>query len=112
MKKRALFAAIILTLSVSASADFKTISRAYEVPLSIFNVPVTHTGTISFGECRDCQFVSARLTVNTQFVVNGISVELKDFRAQAFQVRDRASTAVTVLHHLETNTITSISMRR
>lgn len=112
MKKRALFAAIFLTMSVSASADFETISRAYEVPLNIFTVPVTHTGIITFGECPECQFVSARLTVNTQFVVNGVSVELKDFRAQAFQVRNRESTAVTVLHHLESNTITSISMRR
>lgn len=110
MKTPALFATIAVFLSFSAAADFTTIERAYEVPLNTFNVPVTHNGVISFSECAECEAVSARVTGNTEFVVNGKAVELKDFRAEVFQVRDRASKYLTVLHHLESDTISSISV--
>ena len=110
MKTPALFTAIAIFLSFSASADFTTVERAYEVPLNTFNVPVTHNGVISFSECAECESISARLTGNTLFLVNGKAVELKDFRAEVFQVRDRASKAITVLHHLESDTISSISI--
>lgn len=110
MTIRALFITILLTLSFSASADFKTIQRAYEVNLSTFNVPVTHNGVISFKECETCESISARLTGQTQFIINGKAVELKEFRKQVFQVRDRSKEWVTVLHHLEADTVTSISV--
>jgi hypothetical protein len=42
--------------------------------------------------------------------VNGQLVELSEFRQQAFAVSDRASKTVVVLHHLETDTISSISL--
>ncbi|MBT8080584.1 MAG: hypothetical protein KJO31_18530 [Gammaproteobacteria bacterium] len=109
---RAIIATAMITLSLTASADFTTVERAYEVPLSTFNVPVTHNGVISFKECDDCNAVSARMTNNTHLVVNGKFVTLKDFRAEAFQVRDRSSTFLTILHHLESDTVTSISLTR
>ena len=112
MKFRALFAAALVSVSLSATADFRTISRAYEVPLNIFNVPVTYNGVITFSECAECTSISARLTNNTQFIVNGRAVTLKDFRAEAFQVRNRASTFLTILHHLESDTVKSISFTR
>ncbi len=110
MKIPALFTAIAIFLSFSASADFTTVERAYEVQLSTFSVPVTHNGIISFKECSDCEAVSARITGNTQFLVNGKSVELKEFRKQVFRVRDRSNKWLTVLHHLDQDTITSISV--
>ena len=112
MIRRALFATAIIALSCTASADFTTVARAYEIPLSTFNVPVTHNGVISFKECDDCNTVSARMTNNTQLVVNGKFVTLKDFRAEAFQVRERSTTFLTILHHLESDTISSISLTR
>ena len=54
--------------------------------------------------------LNARITGNTQFLVNGKSVELKEFRKQVFQVRDRLNKWLTVLHHLDQDTITSISV--
>ncbi len=110
MKIRALFIAVLLSLSFSALADFVTVQRAYEVRLSTFNVPVTHNGVISFKECETCDAVSARLTGNTLFLVNGKAVELKEFRKQVFQVRDRSKKWVTVLHYLAEDTVTSISV--
>ena len=110
MKFRTLFAAIMVSLSLTATADFITIERAYEVPMNTFNVPVTHNGVISFSECDECSAVSARMTGDTVFLVNGKAVELKEFRKQVFQVRDRTSKTIVVLHHLENGTVTSISM--
>jgi len=110
MKFRALFAAIVVSLSFTAAADFTTIERAYEVPMHTFNVPVTHNGVISFSECDECAAVSARMTGKTRFLVNGKDVELKEFRKQVFQVRDRTSQTIVVLHHLANDTVSSISM--
>ena len=110
MKIRTLFAAVMISLSFSAAADFTTVERAYEVNLATFNVPVTHNGIISFKECDTCEAVSARLTGQTRFIINGKAVELKEFRKSVFQVRDRSSKSVTVLRHLEADTVTSISV--
>ena len=112
MKFRAFLATALIASSLTANADFLTIERAYEVPLNIFNVPVTYNGVISFRECDQCAAVSARMTNETTLYVNGKPVTLKDFRTEAFQIRNRASTAVTILHHLDSGTITSISLTR
>ena len=107
---RLLLATMMIALSLSAGADFRTVSRAYEVPLNLFTVPVTHNGQIVIKECGDCKAVSARLTSETQYKINGKTVTLSDFRTEAFRVRDRDRTYLTVLHHLETDTITLIAM--
>ena len=110
MKFRAFLLAVTVCLSLPALADFRTVAQAYEVPLSGFSVPVTHNGIITFSECATCPSHSGRLTGDTQFIVNGKAVELKEFRKRVLQVRDRAHESVTVLHHLETDTITSVSI--
>jgi hypothetical protein len=110
MNIRKLWIAVFLTISLPVAADFTTIAEAYEVPMNLFNVPVTRNGTLSLQQCTDCPVVTARLTPQTQFLVNGQLVELSEFRQQAFAVSDRASKTVVVLHHLETDTISSISL--
>ena len=110
MKIRAILVAVAVCLSLPALADFRTVARAYEVHLSEFSVPVTHNGIITFSECATCPSHSGRLTGDTQFIVNGKAVELKEFRKRVLQVRDRAHESVTVLHHLESDTITSVSI--
>ncbi len=110
MKFRAFLLAVTVCLSLPVAADFRTVAQAYEVPLSGFSVPVTHNGIITFSECATCPSHSGRLTGDTQFIVNGKAVELKEFRKRLFHVRDRQSEIVTVVHHLETDTIKSISV--
>lgn len=100
----------LLAWSIPAAADFKTVSLASEVPLTEFNVPVTNNGVISYRECAECEIYRGRMTPATRFRVNGEHVELREFRERVLSVRDRATKTVVILRHLESQTITSISI--
>jgi hypothetical protein len=110
MHIRKLLVTLLMTFSLSAAADFVTVEEAYEVALSDMTTPVTSTGSLVFKECEDCDSRMIRMTRNTRFVVNGRTVDLKEFRKQVFQIRDRSHVPVTIMHHLESDTITSVSV--
>ncbi len=100
----------LLVVSLPAVAEFTTISRAYEIALSDLRVPATPSSGIIFKECAECDLVTVRVTPDTQYIVNGRSLPLKDFRKAVFQITHRDTTFVTVLHHLESDTIVSVSV--
>jgi hypothetical protein len=108
MQIRITIAAVLVLLCTSVSAQFMTVELAHEVPLNEFVIPVTQNGTLNFRECSDCKSFSARLTPNTQYIINGNQVELSEFRKQVTAARSRSNRSVTVVQHLETNTVTSI----
>lgn len=110
MQIRKFWFAIMIFVSLTAVADFRTVERAYEVALSDMTVPVTTTGQLVFKQCEDCDYQSIPMTGHTLFLVNGHSVELKEFRKRTQAVRDRESETIVVMHHLESNTITSLSV--
>jgi len=110
MHIRKLLIALLMSLSLSAMADFVTTELAYEVALSNLTTPVSSSGSLVFKECDDCDTMMIRMTGNTRFIVNGRTVELKEFRKQVFQVNDRRNVPVTVKHHLESDTIVSVSV--
>jgi hypothetical protein len=107
---RKIIAALLLTVSLSAAADFVTTEEGYEVALSNMTVPVTSTGSLVFTECAECDSRMIRMTRNTRFIVNGQTVELQEFRKRVFHVRDRTKVAVTIMHHLESNTVTYVAV--
>lgn len=111
MNIRTLLLAILVCASLPAAADFRTVKRAIEVTLSDLQVPVTPSGSLIFKECDTCESRIIPMTRNTQFRVNGKDVGLKEFRKNVLAVRDRDSETIVVLHDLETNTITSVSVR-
>jgi hypothetical protein len=100
----------LLVVSLPAVAEFTTISKAYEVALSDIRVPATPSSGIIFKACTDCDMTSVRVTPNTQYIVNGKSIELKAFRKAVFQIRDRAAETIIILHHLESDTVVSVSV--
>lgn len=110
MRIRLILTALIVCVSLPAAAEFRTVALAYEIALSDLRVPVTSSGSLIFKECAECESQNIRMTRNTRFIVNGTAVELKEFRKNALHVRDRQATFVTVMHHLESDTITSISV--
>ncbi|MDJ0712271.1 MAG: hypothetical protein QNJ14_17920 [Woeseiaceae bacterium] len=110
MKKILIAMAAIATFSVPALADFKTVSRAYEVALGNMRIPTSAYSAVRFSECEDCETHAVRLTANTRFVVNGRSVSFERFQAMAAAVNDADSVPVIVLHHLESDTISKISV--
>ena len=110
MNIKTLLIAILLGLSLPVAADFRTISRAHEIVLSNFRVPVTVNSSVAFRTCDECELQSSRVNADTQYIINRHAVPLKEFRKAIFNVQDRASTLVIVLQHLESNTVVSVSV--
>jgi len=110
MNIRSLLFAILLGLSLPAAAEFQTVSLAHEVALSNFQVPASQNAGVIFRKCDNCDGRAVRVNVNTQYIINGQSVPLKEFRKRIFRIRNRTRETVTVLQHLESNTIVSVSV--
>jgi len=110
MTIKTLLVAILLGLSLPLAAEFRTVSLAHEVSLSNFRVPISLNSEIAFKDCDDCDLQTVRATPQTQYIINGQPVLLKEFRELVFQVKDRANNTVIVLHHLDSNTIVSVSV--
>ena len=111
MKLRLIIAAILLGLSPLAGADFKTIQQAYEARLSEVRLPRLEGGTIAFRECAQCDYRTERVSEETRWVVDGNAVSLDKFRAAVARVENRKEEAVTIVHHLEKDRVTEVSVR-
>jgi len=110
MKIKTLVTVTLLGLSMAMSAQAQVVSQAYEVVLSDFRAPATENGGVAFKECDDCDRMSVRVTSGTRYSVNGKSVRLSEFREAISLAGDRDEKYLTVLHHLESNTVESIDV--
>ncbi len=108
MRIRKLLILILLGLSLSAVADFRTITEAYEVDLSNLRLPGTENGTLTFKQCPDCEAQTLRVTGKTRYLINDRDFALAEFKEQLKRVRNRKDHIVSVLHHFESNTIKAI----
>lgn len=108
MTIRNIFLAALLCISLPAFAQYRTVVKAIELSLDSIQVPVTTNGSLIFKECADCSSRMIPMTSGTRFVVNGKDVGLKEFRKIVFGVRDRENEMLVVMHHLESNTVTSV----
>jgi hypothetical protein len=110
MKFKVLIAALSLVLAVPVAAEFRTIAKAHEAWLSELRLPQNETGTIGFKPCDECAYVVKRVNGNTEWVFDGRSMSLKKFRSNLRTISDRKNTPVTVLHHLESDRVTRVSV--
>ena len=110
MLRISIITVLLLGLSFTASADPNVVSRGYELTLADFRAPATENGGITYRTCSDCDFISSRVGPGTRYTLNGQSIRLADLRKALVVVRDRESVFVTVLRHLESNTIVSVSV--
>lgn len=110
MIKKAIIIAALSAISLYASADFRTVTRAHEIALSDFRLPVTDSGSVGVKNCAACESRSLRVTTATRYLINGQEVDLREFRRQILQVRDRNSKAVTVMHNLESDTVATVAV--
>ena len=111
MHIRKLLVLVLLGLSLAAAADFRTITEAYEVDLSNLRLPGSENGTLTFKQCADCEAQTLRVTVKTRYLINDRDFELAEFKEQIKRVKNRKDQIVSVLHHLESNTIKAIKVR-
>ena len=110
MKTKLFFAAALIGLALPAAADFTTVQIAYEVALSEVRLPRNEHGTIGFKECASCEYKTKRVSADIRYKVDGRSVTLEKFRQLTERVADRDNEAVTILHHLEDNRVTEVSV--
>ena len=108
MHIRKLLALVLLGLSLTAAADFTTVIEAYEVNSDDMRLPRNTGGTLIFKPCSACDSQTLLVNSRTRYVIDGRDVELTEFKERMAGVRDET---VTVLHHLESNTITAIKVR-
>lgn len=101
---------LLACLSMPALAEFTTVARAHEIALSDFRAPASSNGITAFKSCENCELFTVRVTPETRYVLNKQSVQLKDFRAAISKVRSREDETVIVLHHLGSDTVTTISI--
>jgi hypothetical protein len=100
----------ILGLSLSAAAEFRTITEAYEVDLSDLRLPRSENGNLTFKQCPDCEAETFRATAATRYLINDRDFTLVEFKKQLKRVTNRTDHSVAVLHHLESNTIQAIKV--
>jgi hypothetical protein len=110
MKLKLFIIAMCLGMALPAAADYVTIEQAYEVALSDIRLPRSENGTIAYRQCGTCELRTTRVDAETRWLVNGKPVSLKKFREAVSRVADRENEAVSVLHHLERNRVTAVSV--
>ena len=110
MKKILVIAAAMIAFALPAFADFGIVSNSYEVSLADVTVPPSQSSNLAFKECGDCETLSIRMARGARFELNGRSVRYDSFRAAVQQIRDRSKASVTVRHHLESDTVTAVSV--
>lgn len=110
MKTKILISVLLLAVALPASAEFRTVQRAYEVNLAEMRLPQNEAGTISYKSCNSCEFQTTRVNADTSWILNGRSVSLVKFREGVAAAEDRSKATVTVLHHLEKDRITKVTV--
>ena len=108
MHIRKLLALVLIGLSLSAAADFTTIAEAYEVTVGDMRLPRNTGGTLTFKRCPDCELQTLLVNSGTRYVIDGRDVQLTEFKERLAGARKETAT---VIHDLESNTITAIKVR-
>ncbi len=101
---------VLACTSLTAYAEFTVIIRAHEVALSDFRAPASANGIAAFKPCQECQLLTVRVTPDTNYVLNNKTVQLADFRTALSTVTSREDETVIVNHHIESDTVTAISI--
>jgi hypothetical protein len=110
MKFKVLIAAILLGLSLPVAAEYEVIQEAHEVRLADLRLPQNETGTVGFKPCDDCNYLVKRVNGNTEWVLDGQKLSLQKFKRNLRRISDRENTPVTVLHHLEDDRVTRVTV--
>lgn len=101
---------VALLASSAVFAEFRTIVRANEVILSELQLPASANGIVVFRGCGACDQKSVNVNAATQYVLNGRAVSLSEFRRALATVGNREDETAIVMHHLESDLVTRISV--
>lgn len=111
MPIRLIVIALTAIAAIPAAADFKTIVKAYEVSLSDLRLPANESGRVAFKACDGCAYQTVSVNDATEYEANDRLYELAEFRRELSRVARKDQETATVLHHLETDTVTAIRVK-
>ena len=113
MRFRNLMIALLFSAvtGLATATPHEVIAEAYELTLDTFQAPATLNGSAGFKTCPECARQLVRTTLSTKYKLNGEVVKFADFRKAISRVQDRDKASVTLVHHLESDTVVSISVR-
>ena len=103
--------ATLMLAAQGALAEFTTVTRASEVRLSEFRLPASINGIASFKPCSACDMKTVSVSAETRYRLNDQVVSLPDLRRSLATVSNRDRKTVIVMHHLESDLITQISIK-
>jgi len=113
MNYRRIVSILALALCMSATADIVTVIDAVETSAANVNVPTSTNGQLTFKPCAEAcdeEFISVRLTPETQFVVRGRHVNFADFRREFYKLRRRYDDYALVSYDTEKRIVTSLRL--
>lgn len=108
-----LIAIVALFLCSGAAADIFTVVDYVETSAANVNVPTSTNGQLTFKPCADtcdAEFVSIRLTPETEFLVRGKRVSFAEFRQAFSQLRRSEDDYTIVSYDTEKRVVTSVSV--
>ncbi len=110
MKNRTTLMAVLLGLALPAAAEIVTLIDAVETSTANLSVPTASNGNLSFKPCADgCdEIIRVRLTPETNYVLNGVSMDFEDFRKEFYKFRRRSKDYALVSYDTQKNTVTSV----
>lgn len=94
------------------NAAAEIISLAHEVLIPDLQLPTYTTGMISFKECNSCETHTINVTADTQYFLDSQAIPLSDFSKKLTLIVRKNKTTATVMHHLESDTVTAVHVRR
>ena len=110
MNIRKALIAVLLCLTLPAAAEIVTLIDAVETSTANLSVPTASNGNLSFKPCADgCdEIIRVRLTPETSYVLNGVSMDFMDFRREFYKLRRRIKDYALVSYDTQKNTVTSV----
>ena len=110
MKIKVMIAALIVALSLPVAAEWERPQESHEVNLANLRLPQNEAGTVGFKPCEDCAYMVKRVGSDTEWVFDGRTMSLKDFKRNLRRISDREGTPVTVVHHFKTDRVSRVSV--
>lgn len=110
MNVKRLIPILLLALALPVAAQITTVQLAHEVSLADVRMPEYASGTMGFKPCDGCDYQTTRVSSNCSWLVNNQSMSFEDFQKTVSAISDRRAQYLTVLHHLENDVITEVSI--
>ena len=110
MKIRITITALLVSLALPAAAEWQRPQQSHEAQLSEIRLPQSDSGTVGFKPCEKCEYRVRRISASTEWVFDGETMSLKDFKRNLRRISDRDGTPVTVVENFELDQVTRVAV--